>query len=62
MRLDKYTGTKGLAEIFKKAGKVYIKGNKCQNLVEALDVGMILDKVAGSIAPLYEAIDFDMSA
>lgn len=55
-KLGKFKGQKGLAQLFLKSNKTYIKGTKCNGLVECLDVEKILPKICSDIRPLCNAV------
>ena len=47
---------KDLCDLFKKAHKVYVKGNGCQSLIDCLDIGLILEKLEKTFDPLYKIL------
>ena len=47
-----YKGQKGLEQLFLKANKTYIKGIKCEGLVNVLNLEVILPKIEKEISNL----------
>ena len=48
-KMTGYTGQKGLEKLFLKANKTYIKGVRCNGLIEALDLDVIIPKIENEI-------------
>lgn len=51
-----YKGQKGLAQLFLKAKKTYIKGVRCNGLIEALDLDVIIPNIESEIANISELL------
>lgn len=49
-------GQKGLSQLFLKARKTYIKGVRCNGLIEALDLNVIIPKIEDEIVNISEVI------
>ncbi|MBQ9240361.1 MAG: hypothetical protein IJ164_03360 [Duodenibacillus sp.] len=58
-RVENFRGCKGLQELFRKAGKVYVKGSSCKGLVEHLDMSVIAPAIAEEINIIKGMLDFD---
>lgn len=52
IKMTGYKGQKGLEQLFLKANKTYIKGIKCEGLVNALNLEVILPKIEKEISNL----------
>ena len=52
----KGTGQNVLKELFKRANKVYLKGNKCEGFIDKLDISKIMDKCCGELKPLCKSL------
>lgn len=46
---NKLQGAKGLQQLFHKAHKLYIKGNECDGLIQALDIEKIMEQIVDEI-------------
>ena len=55
-KMTGYKGQKGLVQLFLKAKKTYIKGSRCNGLIEALDLNVILPKIESEIANILEEL------
>ena len=55
-KMTGYKGQKGLAQLFLKAKKTYIKGVRCNGLIEALDLSVIIPKIEDEIVNISELI------
>lgn len=55
-KMTGYKGQKGLAQLFLKAKKTYIKGVRCNGLIEALDLNVIIPNIEGEIANISELL------
>ena len=53
------TGLKKLEGAFKKANKVYVKGNSVKGFVDALNIGLIAGKLCGSLQPLCSVLQIE---
>lgn len=51
-----YKGLEGLKKLFKKANKAYIKGNKCEKLLDNLDFNIIEAKLCKQLIELCKVI------
>lgn len=47
-----------LCNLFKRANKVYIKGNGCKDLIHCLDIWLILGKPGKIFEPLYKILGY----
>lgn len=56
INMTAYTGTKGLEYLFHKANRTYIKGTRCDGLVKALDIEVILSHIYNEIHAICEAV------
>lgn len=59
-KLPEFRGQKGIEQLFKIANKTYIKGRKCEGLVEKLDFNKILPKIKNEISSLCKALGVDI--
>lgn len=59
LTLKGYHGNNGLQNLFRKANKVYIKGNACKGLVQALNMSSILPEICKEVHVICEAIGLD---
>ena len=50
------SGVKELENLFAKAGRTYIKGGKCEGLINCLDMKKILSTIRNEVIPIYEAV------
>lgn len=55
-KMAKYKGQKGLSELFRKANRSYIKGIRCNGLIDALDMEVIFPKIEKEIKPILAAL------
>lgn len=55
-KMTGYKGYKGLAKLFLKAKKTYIKGVRCNGLIEALDLDVIIPKIDSEIVKISELL------
>ena len=55
-KMTGYKGQKGLEQLFLKANKTYIKGIKCEGLVNALNLEVILPKIEKEISNLLRLL------
>ncbi|MBR7045750.1 MAG: hypothetical protein IKI23_08850 [Lachnospiraceae bacterium] len=55
-KMTGYKGQKGLAQLFLKAKKTYIKGVRCNGLIEALDLDVIIPNIESEIANISELL------
>ena len=58
-KCPKGTGQDALKALFRKANKLYIKGNKTEGFIEKLDISKIMKKCCAEIAPLCTALKID---
>lgn len=56
IKMAGYTGTKGLESLFNKGNRTYIKGTKCEGLVKALDIEVILPHICSEIHVICESV------
>ncbi len=65
LRLAKNTKVSGkngydkLQRLYKKANKIYIKGNKSNGMIAHLDIDKIADEVKDQLNPLYKVLGVD---
>lgn len=52
-------GQEALKALFKKANKVYVKGDKTEGFISKLDIGMIISQHCNAIKPLCDIAKFD---
>ena len=55
-KMTGYKGQKGLVQLFHKAKKTYIKGVRCDGLIEALDLDVIMPKIKSEIVNISELL------
>ncbi len=55
-KMSGYKGQEGLKQLFRKANKTYIKGIRCADLVENLDMNKIFPKICDQIHVICEAV------
>lgn len=55
-KMTGYKGQKGLEQLFLKAKKTYIKGRRCNGLIEALDIDVIIPRIDDEIAGISELL------
>lgn len=56
---EKISGSSGydrLRKIFNKAGKIYLKGSRCDGLVDHLDIELIMQHIHNEIKPLLDVL------
>lgn len=51
-----YKGHEGLKKLFKKTGKAYIKGSRCDGLLSSLDFGIIEKSICNQLNPLCKSL------
>lgn len=56
IKMAGYTGTKGLESLFNKGNRTYIKGTRCEGLVKALDIEVILPHICSEIHVICESV------
>lgn len=49
-------GQEKIKNLFKKANKLYIKGQKCEGLIECLNIEKILEKLSNELEKVYEIL------
>lgn len=65
LKLSKDTKLKGkngqekIKNLFKKANKTYIKGQKCEGLIDNLDMKVILKEVPDELKAIYRILEID---
>lgn len=65
LKLPKGTKLKGkngqekIKNLFKKANRTYIKGQKCEGFIESLDMEVILQVVPNELKTLYKILEID---
>ena len=55
-KMDSYKGQKGLAQLFLRAKKTYIKGVRCNGLIETLDLNVIIPHIESEIVNISELL------
>lgn len=55
-KISGYTGQKGLEQLFLKAKKTYIKGVRCEGLIDALDLDVIIPQIDQEISILQKVL------
>lgn len=55
-KLSNYSGLGGLKKLFRLAEREYEKGEKCEGLINAFDVDLIINEIHNDIIKLLEAI------
>ena len=56
VKMTGYKGQKGLSQLFLKANKTYIKGVRCNGLIDALDLNVIIPKIENEITIISDLI------
>lgn len=56
VKKNDYRGTEGLKRLYKKVGKGYIKGNRCDELLKNLDFNTIEKEICPQLMPLCSLI------
>ena len=66
MKLPKETKLKGkngqekIKSLFKKANRMYIKGQRCEGFIENLNMEVILKEVPDELKTLYSILEVDL--
>lgn len=55
-KLKGKTGQEKIENLFKKANKIYIKGQRCEGLIKCLDMSVIMKKVPNELRILYDTL------
>lgn len=50
-----------LKSVFKKANKIYVKGQKTAGFIDALDLELIMGKICETISPICKELEIDCS-
>jgi len=52
-------GQEKIKKLFKKANRIYVKGEQCSGLVDCLDMSRICSTLVNEIAPLYKVLFYN---